>query len=169
MEAIVAVYRDWGIGNEGSQPIVIPEDRKRFQELTMGGTIVIGRKTLEDFPNGKPLPGRTNIVMTHQDIEIEGAIVAHSVEEVLELVKDKPNVYLCGGSSVYIQLLHYCTKIYLTRIDAKPKTDTRFPNLDNEFNWSLEYESPTHDYEGIKYNFCEYEIYDIRRDFRKIK
>lgn len=168
MEAIVAVYRDWGIGNEGSQPIVIPEDRKRFQELTSGGTIVVGRKTLEDFPGGKPLPGRTNIVLTSQDIEIEGAVVAHSVEEVLELVKDKPNVYLCGGAHVYIQLLHYCTKIHLTFIDAKPKTDRLFPNLDNDFNWALYYESPDHEHNGIKYSFREYEIYDIKKDFKKI-
>ncbi len=168
MEAIVAVYRDWGIGNEGSQPIVIPEDRKRFKEMTEGGTIIIGRKTLEDFPDGKPLPNRTNIVLTHQDIEIPGAIVAHSVEEVLELTKGKENVYVCGGSSIYLQLLHHCSKIHLTRIHAMPKTDRIFLNLDNDFNWSLEAESPDYEYNGIKYSFVEYEIYDPRRDFKKV-
>lgn len=169
MEAIVAVYRDWGIGKDGSQPIVIPEDRKRFQQLTEGGTIIVGRKTLEDFPGGKPLPNRTNIVLTHQeDLEIPGAIVVHSVEEVLELTKGKPNVYVCGGSSVYLQLLHHCTKIHLTRIEAMPKTDRIFLNLDNDFNWSLEYESPDYVHDGITYTFCEYEIYDPRRDYKKV-
>ena len=168
MEAIVAVYRDWGIGKDGSQPIVIPEDRKRFKEITEGAAIVVGRKTFADFPDGKPLPNRTNIVMTTQDIKIEGAIVVHSVEELLETVKDMPKVFVVGGALVYYQLLHHCTKIHLTRIDAKPDSDKLFINLDNEFNWTLVSESPTYEYDGYKYNFCEYEVYDIRKQFRKV-
>lgn len=168
MEAIAAVYRDWGIGKDGTQPLVIPEDRKRFRELTEGAAIIVGRKTLEDFPDGKPLPGRTNIVLTKQDIEIEGAIVVHNVDEVLETVKDMPRVFVVGGATVFYNLLHYCTKIHLTRIDAKPESDRLFINLDNEFNWTLTYESPTHEHNGIKYNFCEYEIYNIYNDIRKV-
>lgn len=168
LEAIVAVYRDWGIGKDGTQPLVIPEDRKRFREITEGAAIIVGRRTFEDFPGGKPLPNRTNIVLTSQDIEIEGAIVAHSIDELMEIIKDMPKVFVAGGALVYHELLHYCTKIHLTRIDAKPDTDKLFINLDNDFNWTLTYESPTYEYEGTKYNFCEYEVYDIRNDFRKI-
>jgi dihydrofolate reductase len=168
LEAVVAVYRDWGIGKDGTQPLVIPEDRKRFRELTQGAAIVVGRRTLEDFPGGKPLPGRVNIVITTRDIEIEGAIVVHSIEELFETIKDMPKVYVAGGAMVYYQLLHHCVKVHLTRIDAKPDTDKLFPNLDNEFNWTLTYEGPDQVYEGTRFSFCEYEIYDVRKDFRKI-
>ncbi|MEI3101807.1 MAG: dihydrofolate reductase [Oscillospiraceae bacterium] len=73
MEAIVAVYSDWGIGSGGTQPVVLKADRARFKELTMGAAVIVGRKTLEDFPGGKPLKGRHNIVVSRQKLEIEGA------------------------------------------------------------------------------------------------
>ena len=73
MDAIVAVYADWGIGAKGTQPLVIPADRRRFRELTMGAAVIVGRRTLDDFPGGRPLPGRENLVLTRQNIVIEGA------------------------------------------------------------------------------------------------
>ena len=83
MEAIVAVYEHWGIGCCGTQPVVVSEDRKHFRNVTAGAAVIVGRKTLADFPGGKPLKNRTNIVITSQDIEIEGAIVVHSVEDAV--------------------------------------------------------------------------------------
>ena len=77
MDAIVAVYADWGIGAKGTQPLVIPADRRRFRELTMGAAVIVGRRTLEDFPGGKPLPGRENFVLSRRNITIEGAQVVH--------------------------------------------------------------------------------------------
>lgn len=168
MEAIVAVYEDWGIGASGTQQVVIPEDRKRFKELTEGAAIVVGRKTLEDFPDGKPLKGRTNIVLTKQDIEIEGAIVVHSVEALLEVTKDMPRVIVVGGASVYNQLLKYCDRIYITRIYTAQKSDVFFPNLDEDFNWSCEEFGDAKVYEGIKYRFSQYDLYDISKNIRKI-
>lgn len=168
MEAIVAVYADWGIGAAGTQQVVIPEDRKRFQELTEGAAIVVGRKTLEDFPDGKPLKNRTNIVLTHQDIEIEGAIVVHSVEELFEVTKDMPRVIVVGGASVYKQLLRYCDKIYITRIYTTPKSDVFFPNLDEDFNWTCEEFGDAKFHDGIKYRFCQYDLYDIAKNMHKI-
>ena len=70
MDAIVAVYADWGIGAKGTQPLVIPADRRRFRELTMGAAVIVGRRTLDDFPGGRPLPGRENLVLTRQNIVI---------------------------------------------------------------------------------------------------
>lgn len=169
MEAIVAVYKDWGIGATGTQQVVIPEDRKRFKELTQGAAIVVGRKTLEDFPGGKPLEGRTNIVLTHQDIKIEGAIVVHSVEELLETVKDMPKVFVVGGASVYNQLLKYCDRIFITRIYTAPKSDVFFPNMDEDFNWVCEDYGDPQFYNGIKYRFSQYDLYDITKQMKKVK
>ena len=168
MEAIVAVYADWGIGSSGTQQVVIPEDRKRFKELTEGAAIVVGRKTLEDFPGGKPLPGRTNIVLTHQDIKIEGAIVVHSVKELFEVTKDMPRVIVVGGASVYSQLLEYCDRVYITRIYAKVESDVFFPNLDEDFNWTCEEFGEDRFYNDIKYRYCQYDLYDIKKSIRKI-
>lgn len=166
MEAIVAVYSDWGIGGKGTQPVVIPEDRKRFQELTEGAAIIVGRKTLADFPDGKPLKNRKNYVLSTQDIEIEGAVVCHSLEEVLEAVKDEPKVFVVGGASVYDQFLRYCDKVYITRIYVAPESEVYFRNLDEDFNWTCEEFGEPKFHEGIKYRFCEYEIYDISKDIK---
>lgn len=156
MEAIVAVYRDWGIGAEGTQPLTIPEDRQRFRNFTTGGTIVVGRKTLEDFPHGKPLKNRENIVLTKQAVTIEGATIASSVAEVLALVEGKEKVYLCGGASVYEQLLPYCDRVQVTFIDAIVQSDSFLANLDTDSNWKLQSESENFEHEGIKYSFREY-------------
>ncbi|MGI5985522.1 MAG: dihydrofolate reductase [Clostridiales bacterium] len=169
MDAIVAYYQNWGIGKDGTQPIVIPEDRKRFQEMTEGATVIVGRRTLEDFPDGKPLKNRKNIVMTRQDIEIEGATVAHSVQEVLEMVKDQPRVYVIGGESVYEALVPYCEKIYITKIYAKPECDAFFQNLDEQFAWSFESESEIMTSStGHRYQYYVYEKYYITDNIKKL-
>ena len=168
LNAIVAVYEDWGIGDGGTQQIVIPEDRKHFQELTKGNAIVVGRKTLADFPDGKPLPDRTNIVLTaDNDFKAEGAIIVHSLDELFATIKDMPKVYVVGGASVYSQLLKFCERVYITRIYVSPKSDSYFPNLDENFNWSCEEFGDAKVYDGIKYRFCEYETYDISKNIRK--
>ena len=167
--AIVAVYQDWGIGDGGTQQLVIPEDRKHFQELTKGNAIVVGRKTLADFPDGKPLPDRTNIVLsTDKNFKVEGATVVHSLDELFETIKDMPKVYVVGGASVYNQLLKYCERVYITRIYASPKSDSFFPNLDENFNWSCEEFGDAKVHDGVKYRFCEYETYDISKNIRKL-
>ena len=84
MEAIVAVFSDWGIGSEGTQQVVLKADRAHFRELTAGAAVIVGRRTLEDFPGGRPLPKRTNIVLTSSEFTVEGAVVVHSVAEALE-------------------------------------------------------------------------------------
>ncbi len=130
MEAIVAVYSDWGIGANGTQPLVIKADRKHFRNVTGNHTIIYGRKTLEDFPNGKILPNRRNIIITRQDIEVEGAEIAHSPEEAVALCGDDERAFIIGGASIYSAMLKYMDKIHLTCIDAKPLSDVFFENLD---------------------------------------
>lgn len=170
MEAIVATYYGWGIGKNGTQPLVVPEDRKRFQEMTKGGIIVYGHNTLKDFPDGKPLPGRENIVMSRDpELVVEGATVAHSVEEVLELTRGKDNVYVCGGMRVYHALLPYCDRVYLTKVFEKVDTDASIPNLDEQFDWAYDKESDVMKSEtGVRYQFIEYEKYNVKNDFKKV-
>ena len=157
MNVIAAVNIDWGIGFEGAQSIVIPEDRRHFRELTVGGVIIAGRKTFEDL--GKPLPNRKNIILTRdRSFLVDGAVTAHSVDEVLaEIADDDPGkVFVIGGGEVYRLLLHRCTVAYITRIEAAPQSDTFFPNLDAAHGWHLEHRGEANESNGVKYSFCLY-------------
>ena len=156
MEAIVAVYTDWGIGSEGTQPIVVPEDRRRFAEVTKGATIIVGSKTLMDFPDSKPLSGRRNIVMTRQEAEVPGAEVVHTPEEAIEACKGDERVFVVGGATVYMALFPHLDKIYVTKIDAVPHSEAYFPNLDSLPEWKLTSSEPLTS-NGIRCEFCVYE------------
>ena len=157
MEAIVAVFSDWGIGSEGTQQVILKADRRHFRELTDGATVLVGRRTLEDFPGGKPLKGRHNIVLTRQAAEIEGAEVVHSEEEAAEAAKAYERCLVIGGASVYRQMMPYVDTIHLTQINLCPQSDRFFPDLDREEGWICTEEGPLLEEEGIPYRFCVYE------------
>lgn len=157
MDAIVAVYSDWGIGAKGTQPLVIPADRKRFRELTQGAAVIVGRKTLEDFPGGKPLKGRHNIVITRRNIEIEGAVVAHTAREARFVASLYEDSFVIGGDSVFREFFPHLDRVFVTKIDAAPHSDAFFPNLDEDPNWVCTEESPRGEHEGVGYRFCTYE------------
>lgn len=157
MEAIVAVFSDWGIGSEGTQQVVLKADRQHFREITAAAAVIVGRKTLEDFPGGRPLKGRHNIVVTRQHIEIEGAQVVHSTEEALEAAKAHPRCLVIGGASVYRQFFPHLSRVYVTKIDLAPASDSFFPNLDEDKNWTLTGSGDRLEENGISYCFCEYE------------
>ena len=155
MEAIVAVYSDWGIGAEGTQPIVVPEDRRRFAELTRGATLIVGSKTLRDFPESQPLKGRRNLVMTRQDEEIPGAEIVHTPEQAMELCRGE-RTFVVGGATVYMAMFPYLDKIYVTKIDAAPACDAYFPNLDSLPDWEMT-DSEAFRSDGVPCEFCVYE------------
>ena len=155
IEAIVAVNRDWGIGAHGTQSVTLHADRKHFRAVTEGCTVIVGRKTLADFPGGKPLPGRRNIVLTRSDLTVEGAEIAHSVEEALTLAGDD-RCFLIGGTSVYRELLPYCERIYVTKIDVCPPSDSFFPDLDASSEWEIERESEEMEENGVRFRFVDY-------------
>ena len=155
MEAIVAVYSDWGIGAEGTQPIVVPEDRKRFAELTRGATLIVGSKTLRDFPESQPLKGRRNLVMTRQDEEIPGAEIVHTPEQAMELCRGE-RTFVVGGATVYMAMFPYLDKIYVTKIAAAPACDAYFPNLDSLPDWEMT-DSEAFRSGGVPCEFCVYE------------
>ena len=122
MNAIVVADRSWAIGRDGGLLFSLPTDMKRFRSLTMGGAVILGRKTLESFPGGRPLPKRKNIVITRRkDLQVEGAVVVSSLAEALDAAGDTPpdQIWVIGGGSVYTALLERCKRVYLTKVDAQ--------------------------------------------------
>ena len=157
MEAIVAVFSDWGIGSKGTQQMVLKADRAHFRELTSGAAVLVGRKTLEDFPGGKPLKGRNNIVVTRRNAEIEGAEVVHSTEEALRAASKYDRCFCIGGASIFRQFLPYTEKIFITKIDLAPESDSYFPDLDEDPDWECTEQSPDMEEDGTVFRFCTYE------------
>ncbi|MBQ4641899.1 MAG: dihydrofolate reductase [Oscillospiraceae bacterium] len=156
MELIVAVYDDWGIGRDGTQPVALPADRKFFRETTKGAMVIVGRKTLADFPGGRPLPNRVNAVLTRQECQIDGVEVCHSPEEAAELAKTAQRAMVIGGGSVYRQMLPLCDTAYITKVHATPESDTFFPNLDEAPDWELSEILQSGEEDGIAYEMCLY-------------
>ena len=156
MEAIVAVFSDWGIGSEGTQQLVLRADRVHFRELTAGAAVIVGRRTLEDFPGGRPLKGRNNIVITRQNLTIEGAEVAHGTAEALALAEQYPRTLVIGGASVYRQFLPFVDTVHITKIDRAPDSDSFFENLDASPDWRLDEQGPWQEEDGVRYCFATY-------------
>ena len=156
LEAIVAVYADWGIGLKGTQPVVLKADRKHFRAVTGSDAVIVGRRTMEDFPGGKPLKGRRNIVITRQDIQIEGARVVHDTEEALAAAAEEGRCLVIGGASVYAQFFPFLDKIHITKIDLRPESDRYFPDLDADPAWQCTEQGPWQEEDGIRYCFCTY-------------
>ena len=156
MEAIVAVYEDWGIGCCGTQPIALSVDRKFFREMTRGAMVIVGRRTVADFPGQKPLPGRVNVVLTRTQQEIPGFTVCTSPEEAVELAKTAEKAMVIGGGSIYRQMLPYCDSALVTKVHCCPGSDTYFPNLDEDPAWELAEILLSGEEDGIRYEMCRY-------------
>lgn len=159
MKIIVAVDANWAIGRKNQLLVRIPEDMRFFQQKTMGQVIVLGRKTLESFPNGRPLPERMHIVLTHCKREAQKNIVfVTDVETLLEQQKQYPEkeIYVVGGAQVYELLLPYCEMAYVTKIQQAYEADTYFPNLDESIEWKIATRSEEHTYYDIEYEFVCY-------------
>ena len=159
MKLIAAADKNWAIGKDGELLVRISEDMKNFSAMTTGNVIVMGRKTLESFPGGKPLPNRVNIVLTHKkDYNGKGAIVVHSEEELWEELSkyDTESIFVTGGERIYHMLLPYCDTAYITRLDYEYQADTWMPNLDKEENWSIVEKSEERYCFDLIYHFTTY-------------
>ena len=156
MELIVAVYSDWGIGKDGTQPVALSADRKFFRETTRGATVIVGRRTVADFPGQKPLPGRVNVMLSRGENAPEGFMLCHSPEEAAKLTESHERVMVIGGGSVYRQMLPYCHKAYVTKVHCTPDSDTFFPNLEEDSAWELQEVVLTGEENGIAYEMCLY-------------
>ena len=156
MNLIVAVYEDWGIGRDGTQPVALSADRKFFRETTRGAAVIVGRRTIEDFPGKKPLPGRVNIALTRSAEEIPGFTGCHSPEEAMELAKSAESCFVIGGGSIYQQMLPFCDTAYITKVHANPGSDTFIPNLDEDENWYPAQTLQSGEENGIAYEMLLY-------------
>lgn len=160
MNVIVAADKNWAIGNKNELLIRIPNDHRHFREETEGKVVVLGRRTLETFPQGLPLKDRTNIILsTNSSYHVKDAVVVHSVEELLEELKQyrDEDIYIVGGESVYRQMLPYCNVAHVTRIDHAYEADSFFPDLDLDEGWKITADSEEQTYFDIAYQFVRYE------------
>ena len=135
MDAIVAVYDDWGIGRDGTQPVTLSADRKFFRRATAGATVIVGRRTLQEIP---------------------GASVCPSSEEAAAKAAGRERVFVIGGASVYRQLLPYCRGAYVTKIHALPGSDVFFPDLDADPAWEKRELLEAGEENGIRYEIWRY-------------
>ncbi len=159
MNIIAAVDSNWAIGYKNDLLVRIPNDQKWFQNVTTGKVVVMGRRTLESFPNGIPLKNRTNIVLSNdKSLKVKGAIIVHSIDDLFDELKkfNTEDVYVIGGESVYEVLLPYCDTAHITKIDYVYQADRHFPNLDKLPEWKCVLESEEQTYFDLEYTFVKY-------------
>lgn len=162
MNIILAADRKWAIGKDNDLLIHLPGDLKYFKKMTTGKTVIMGRKTLESLPGGKPLPNRRNIILTRsKDFEVPGAEVFHSIEDVLQLIKsgnlESDETFIIGGAEIYKQMMPHCDKFYITKIDAELPADRYFVDLDQVEDLEITWRAPAEEYQGTKYQYVLYE------------
>lgn len=160
MNLIVNVDKNWAIGLNNKLLVKIPDDMKFFRQMTTGKVVVMGRKTLESFPNQMPLANRTNIVLTKDEkYEKKGAIIVHSQEELMKELEKYPSddIYIIGGESIYRMMLPYCNVAHVTKVDYVYMADTYFPNLDTMPEWKMTADSDEQTYFNLEYHFVKYE------------
>lgn len=159
MNAIVAVDERWGIGQNGELLVRISADLRRFKTLTTGHAVILGRKTLQTFPSGKPLPNRENLIMsTTMAAAPEGSAVCRTLDEALARAPE--DAFVIGGETVYRELLPYCGKVYVTKIHKTFAADAFFPNLDALDGWKVtETEGPLEE-NGVSFSYVTYERED---------
>ena len=160
MKLIASADKNWGIGFKNKLLVSIPTDMKFFRQTTTGKIVVMGRKTLESFPNGLPLKNRTNIVLTgNKDYRVKDAVIVHTLEELQEELKryQSDDIYVIGGERIYRQLLPLCDTAYITRIDHAFQADTFLPNLDELEEWKMTEEGEEQTCFDLEFRFTKYE------------
>lgn len=159
MNIILAADKKWAIGKDNNLLMHLPGDLKYFKKITTGKTVVMGRKTLESLPGGKPLPGRRNIVITrNESIAVDGAEVVHSVEEMMDLLKNVPEneIFIIGGEQIYKQMVPYTDTFYITKIYKDLPADRYFVDLDAMPELRITWEGPIEEHGDTKYQFFIY-------------
>ena len=132
---IVAIAQNGTIGDKNALLWHIKEDMRFFRTTTSGHAVVMGRKTFESL-GSRPLPKRTNIVITRQDIAFEGALTAHSLEEAIRMAEGDEEIFIIGGAQIYAEALKVADRIYITRVERDYEGDTVFPEI-NFDEWTL--------------------------------
>ena len=167
LRMILACDKQWGIGIDGGLLTHIPADLAFFKEKTVGGLIIVGRKTANSFPGGKALPDRINAMLSTTETAREGFVIVRNLGELCNLIEsksfdDKPlvfddkRVYVVGGGEIYSLLLPYTNSIFVTKMDAVYDADTFFIDLDEDDDFALVSESESITENGVTFRFCEY-------------
>lgn len=158
MNLIVNVSKNWAIGKGNSLLFHLSQDMKFFKAHTTGKTVVMGRKTLESLPGGKPLPNRKNIILTRNpEYKPEGVTVYNSVEDFLKDNPDTDDIYVIGGETLYRDLLPYCERAFVTKVDATVNdADAVMVNLDSHSDWEIEETSDDLEEKGYTFRFVTY-------------
>ncbi len=159
MNIIVAVSSNWGIGKNNGLLFNIPEDMKFFREMTMNKVVVMGRKTLESFPQKKPLPKRTNIVLSRNaDFAPDGVLVCHSIEALFKELKkyDTEDIFIIGGEQIYREMIPFCSRAYITQVEHEADADSFLPDFTKLHSWELEDISPKLSDNGYTFTFNVY-------------
>ena len=154
---IVAAAQNDAIGLDNALLYWLPDDMRRFRELTTGHTVVMGRKTFESLPNG-PLPNRRNVVLTRQKNHIDGCDCFTSLGEALENCKEDAEIYIIGGASIYREAIKFADRLCLTEIDDVPeKADTFFPEIGDEWQETSREQHEADERHAFGYAFVDYE------------
>ncbi len=161
IQLIAAVDKNWGIGFQGGLLFYSRYDMAHFKEKTIGHAVIMGRKTMESLPDGNPLPGRLNIVLTRskrESLEKKGIYTVSGIDECIELLKRMhiEIAFVIGGESVYQNFLKKASSACITKIDGEAQADTWFPNLDLEKDWVLEQVKDSWKENGIQFRICYY-------------
>ena len=160
MNCIVVVDKNWAIGKDNDLLVHLPGDLKYYKEKTTGKVIVIGRKTLESFPGGRPLPNRTNLVLTsNPDYKNQYCTVCLGEDAMLKEIEKYPaeDIFISGGQSIYDLFLDRCDTVYVTKIDQEYPADRYFKNLDEDPAFKMTMESEIQEDNGTQYRFVKYE------------
>ncbi len=160
MNIIVTADENWAIGRGGRPLVEIPAERRLFRQETAGKTLVVGRKTLQSFPGGKP-PGHCETIVLTADpsFKVRGALTVSSVEELLSMLegRDTGDIYVAGGESVFNALLPYCDTVHVTKIDYAYAADAHFPDLDSDPDFEITADSDEQTYFDLTYHFLRYQ------------
>ena len=155
MYMIAAVDQDWAIGKDGDQLCYIPADLKRFQALTTGHAVILGRKTLATFPGGRPLKNRRNLILSRDPaFSPEGGEVFRDVDSLLAAAPE--DAFIIGGESGYQALLDRCDTAYITKLGKSWPADAWFPDLDADPAWAVEEEGEWQAHQGIPFRYVTY-------------
>ena len=167
MKAIVAVDKKWGIGKKNDLLFHLPADMAYFKEKTIGKVVVMGSNTLKSFPNGKPLKGRTNIVLFPGGEKREDCIVVDSIDELKKTLENYPadDVFIIGGAMFYKTMLPFCSEVLVTKVNAEGGAEVFYENLDKAAGWKCVSESEPQETNGYEIRFTVYKNSDVK-DFR---
>lgn len=169
MQAILHCDSKWGIGKKNDLMFSLPKDMKYFRTTTSGKVVVMGSNTLLSFPNSKPLKNRINIVLwpggNHERAREDGFTMVESLDELFKEIKkyNTDDVFVIGGAMMYHTMLPYCSKVYLTKVEADGNAEVFFDNLDQLSNWKMTQCSEPEEDNGYTIRFTVYSNSDVKK------